>query len=68
MRVILSTLTMNITQSVYKDIVTESMKSVWQRIPFEFQGNVLSHMIKMCCENNHPRATLLQGTSGESTY
>ena len=53
------------SQSICNDVVSESMQSIWQRTPFQFQTNAISHIIKMRCENNKPQATLLaQGTGG----
>ena len=54
---------------VFNDIVQETMQSVWERSPLEFQIDVCSHVLKMHCEPNNYEATLLvQGAgSGKSS-
>ena len=53
------------TTRAFDDICSESMESIWQRSPYDFQRQAISHIIKMQCGDNQPQATLLvQGTGG----
>lgn len=50
---------------VCNDITTESMGTIWDRSPRQFQLDAISNIIKMRCDKFFPQATLLvQGTGG----
>ena len=50
---------------VFKDITTGSIKTVWNRTPHQFELDVVSHVIKMRCNDYSLKACLLvQGTGG----